>query len=100
MILTIFCCHYSYELDDGSKATQDGVLKHINAEHDGEAIQGQFSFVADDGESYAVSYTADENGYRPMGAHLPTPPPVPESVIKTLKYLQEHPYTPPVDKKH
>ncbi|XP_039957924.1 endocuticle structural glycoprotein SgAbd-3 [Bactrocera tryoni] len=86
--------HYHYELGDGSKASQDGVLKKVDAEHDGESIEGKFAFVADDGKEYLVSYIADENGYQPVGAHLPTPPPVPESVLKTLKYLEEHPYNP------
>ncbi|XP_037943947.1 endocuticle structural glycoprotein SgAbd-3 [Teleopsis dalmanni] len=92
--------HYHYELGDGSKATQDGVLKHVDADHDGEAIEGKFAYISDDGKEYVVSYTADENGYRPVGAHLPTPPPIPESVLKTLKYLEEHPYHPPENKKH
>ncbi|XP_058976596.1 endocuticle structural glycoprotein SgAbd-3-like [Musca domestica] len=91
--------HYHYELGDGSKATQDGILKHVDDSHEGEAIQGRFAFVSDDGEEYSISYTADENGYRPVGAHLPTPPPIPESVLKTLKYLEEHPYNPENDQK-
>ncbi|XP_017002698.1 endocuticle structural glycoprotein SgAbd-3 [Drosophila takahashii] len=90
--------HYHYELKDGSKATQDGVLKTVNSEHDGESVNGKYSFVADDGETYVVSYTADENGYRPVGAHLPTPPPTPESVLKALEYIRLHPYTPPAGK--
>ncbi|XP_067631791.1 endocuticle structural glycoprotein SgAbd-3 [Eurosta solidaginis] len=86
--------HYHYELDDGSKATQNGVLKPVEGQFSGEAIQGNFAFVADDGKEYAIQYIADELGYRPVGAHLPTPPPVPESVLKSLKYLEEHPYNP------
>ncbi|XP_073811058.1 cuticular protein 49Af [Musca autumnalis] len=91
--------HYHYELADGSKATQDGILKQVDDTHEGEAIQGRFAFISDDGEEYSVSYTADENGYRPVGAHLPTPPPIPESVLKTLKYLEEHPYNPENEQK-
>ncbi|CAD7013191.1 endocuticle structural glycoprotein SgAbd-3 [Ceratitis capitata] len=86
--------HYHYELGDGSKASQDGVLKNVDPEHQGESIEGKFAFVGDDGKEYLVSYIADENGYQPIGDHLPTPPPVPESVLKTLKYLEEHPYNP------
>ncbi|XP_065369449.1 endocuticle structural glycoprotein SgAbd-3 [Calliphora vicina] len=92
--------HYHYELGDGSRATQDGVLKQVDAEHDGEAIEGRFAFIADDGHEYALSYTADENGYRPVGAHLPTPPPTPDSVLKTLQYLKEHPYHKPEGRKY
>ncbi|XP_011188635.1 endocuticle structural glycoprotein SgAbd-3 [Zeugodacus cucurbitae] len=86
--------HYHYELGDGSKASQDGFLKKVDTEHEGESIEGKFAFVADDGKEYLVTYIADENGYQPQGEHLPTPPPVPESVLKTLKYLEEHPYNP------
>uniref|UniRef100_A0A0A1XDW4 Endocuticle structural glycoprotein SgAbd-3 n=1 Tax=Zeugodacus cucurbitae TaxID=28588 RepID=A0A0A1XDW4_ZEUCU len=85
---------HSYELGDGSKASQDGFLKKVDTEHEGESIEGKFAFVADDGKEYLVTYIADENGYQPQGEHLPTPPPVPESVLKTLKYLEEHPYNP------
>ncbi|XP_064543630.1 endocuticle structural glycoprotein SgAbd-3 [Drosophila montana] len=85
---------YHYELLDGSKATQNGELKEIEKDQYGEAVKGHFSFAGDDGKEYAISYTADENGYRPVGDHLPTPPPTPESVLKTLKYLEEHPYKP------
>lgn len=66
----------------------------MDAEHAGESIEGKFAFIGDDGKEYLVSYIADENGYQPVGEHLPTPPPVPESVLKTLKYLEEHPYNP------
>ncbi|KAM8714044.1 hypothetical protein ACLKA7_014237 [Drosophila subpalustris] len=83
--------HSHYELRDGSKSTQEGVLKEVHSNVFGESIKGQYSFVADDGQEYAVSYIADENGFQPVGKHLPTPPPVPESVIKALQYIKDHP---------
>ncbi|KAI9583797.1 hypothetical protein GQX74_005545 [Glossina fuscipes] len=84
--------HYHYEQNDGSKVTQDGYQKHVEAEHDGQAMEGKFSFPADDGKLYTVTYTADENGFRAYGEHLPTPPPTPEAILKALKYIEEHAY--------
>jgi len=81
----------SVELRDGSKSSQEGVLKEVHANQYGESINGQYSFIGDDGQEYKVSYTADENGFRPVGAHLPTPPPTPESVLKALQYIKDHP---------
>lgn len=47
--------------------------------------QGGFSYTGDDGQVYSVSYTADEGGYQPKGDHLPTPPPIPEEILKSLE---------------
>lgn len=41
----------------------------------GESVKGGFSYKDDEGNTYSVQYTADENGYRPVGAHIPTIPP-------------------------
>ncbi|XP_047986197.1 uncharacterized protein LOC125226302 [Leguminivora glycinivorella] len=78
---------YSYEGGDGTKAFEAGELKTFDDETAGEAVSGGFSYTAKDGNEYSLSYTADENGYRPVGAHLPTPPPIPPAIARALAYL-------------
>ncbi|KAI8436108.1 hypothetical protein MSG28_004210, partial [Choristoneura fumiferana] len=43
--------------------------------------EGAFSYRAPDGQQISVSYTADENGFHPVGSHLPTPPPIPDAIL-------------------
>merc|ERR1712137_51753 len=49
--------------------------------------KGQFSYP-EGSVTYTVSWVADENGFHATGDHLPTPPPMPEHVVKLLADLR------------
>lgn len=70
---------YDFETSNGIRADASGVATN------GVQSQGSFSYKGDDGQDYSITYTADENGYQPRGAHLPTPPPIPEEILKALE---------------
>ncbi|XP_037962347.2 pupal cuticle protein 36 [Plutella xylostella] len=70
---------YDFETSNGIRADARGVATN------GVQSQGSFGYKGDDGQDYSITYTADENGYRPVGAHLPTPPPIPEAILKSLE---------------
>lgn len=55
--------------------SQEGELKKMmmktdeddeEEEHMGESVKGAYSFKDDEGKTYSITYTADENGYRPV----------------------------------
>ncbi|XP_034250035.1 larval cuticle protein 65Ag1-like [Thrips palmi] len=77
---------YEYETAHGIKAEARGVPSEAGPEGPAVAMQGSYSFVGDDGQTYAVTYVADQNGYQPQGAHLPTPPPIPEAILRSLEF--------------
>jgi len=67
---------FSFETEDGMKRSEAG--KHMES---GGMIQtGSWEYVGPDGKIYKVSYIADENGFRPTGDHLPTPPALPPAL--------------------
>ncbi|CAG9127509.1 unnamed protein product [Plutella xylostella] len=70
---------YSFETSNGISAEESGVATN------GVMAQGAFAYTGDDGQSYRVTYTADENGYQPRGDHLPTPPPIPEEILRSIE---------------
>ncbi|KAJ0179907.1 hypothetical protein K1T71_004498 [Dendrolimus kikuchii] len=78
---------YGYESGDGTKAFGKGELRRFSDNSTGEAVQGSFSYKDKEGNNYSLTYTADENGYRPVGDHLPTPPPLPPAIERALRYL-------------
>ena len=41
---------------------------------------GSWEYLGPDGKIYKVEFTADENGFRPFGEHLPTPPALPAAL--------------------
>ncbi|XP_011877872.1 PREDICTED: cuticle protein CP14.6-like isoform X2 [Vollenhovia emeryi] len=83
--------NYSYETGNGIQVQEEGHLN--NAGTDSEALEahGSYSYTGDDGQTYHVSYIANENGFQPEGAHLPIAPPVPPHVLRALQYIAEHP---------
>ncbi|XP_061384885.1 endocuticle structural glycoprotein SgAbd-8-like isoform X2 [Danaus plexippus] len=50
-------------------------------------IEGQYQYIAPDGQVIRVLYTADEFGFHPTGDHLPTPPPIPPQIQRALDYV-------------
>lgn len=50
-----------------------------------ESVSGSFSYTGSDGVQYSITYTADENGFHPQGAHLPTPPPIPPEIQRGVE---------------
>lgn len=74
---------YSYETGNGIKAQDEGSLKSVQVQKpDGSGTEqaqalvrtGSFSYPAPDGTNIQLTYTADENGFHPEGAHLPVAP--------------------------
>ncbi|KAH0956620.1 hypothetical protein HN011_005616 [Eciton burchellii] len=82
---------YSYETANGIQAQEEGHLKNIGTEQEALEAQGSFSYTDNDGQVYQITYVANENGFQPEGAHLPTAPPVPPLIERALRYIAEHP---------
>ncbi|XP_017058894.1 pupal cuticle protein Edg-78E-like [Drosophila ficusphila] len=75
--------NYQYETSNGIAAQESGI--------GGNHAQGGFSWYSPEGELVQISYLADENGYQPQGNLLPTPPPIPAAILKSLEYIRTHP---------
>ncbi|CAH1104633.1 unnamed protein product, partial [Psylliodes chrysocephalus] len=81
---------YSYSTGDGQQVQAQGYLKNAgNKGTEAEVIQGSYSYTSPDGTPITVTYIADEFGFRAEGAHLPTPPPIPEAIQKSLALIAQ-----------
>ena len=79
----------SFEGENGIVVSESGVQKQLGPkpEDSGTVSQGKFSYP-EDGVTYTITWVADENGFQATGDHLPTPPPMPEHVVKLLADLK------------
>lgn len=82
--------NYAYSTANGISAQEQGYLKNAGSANEAEVAQGSYSYTAPDGQQISVTYTADENGFHPQGAHLPTPPPIPDAILRSLQYNRAH----------
>lgn len=83
--------NFSYETDNGIAVQESGALRQAGSGV-AEAVQGSYSYVSPEGEHVSVNYVADENGYHAEGSHIPTPPPIPEAIARSLAWIAAHPY--------
>ncbi|XP_012544117.1 cuticular protein RR-1 motif 6 isoform X1 [Bombyx mori] len=90
--------HWTYETENGIVADETGGLKNPQDENPIPSVQGRVSWTAPDGQLVEIQYVADENGYQPQGSFIPTPPPIPEAIVRALQYIQDHP--PPATQKN
>ncbi|KPJ14975.1 Larval cuticle protein LCP-17 [Papilio machaon] len=85
---------WAIETENGISAQESGALKNPQSENAAQTAQGQARWTAPNGEVIELQYTADENGYQAQGSHLPTPPPIPEAILKALEYIRANPPPP------
>merc|ERR1712035_77827 len=80
---------FSYEAENGISVSESGKQKQFGdkPEDAGTVSQGKYS-SPEDSVTYTVTWVADENGFQATGDHLPTPPPMPEHVVKLLNDLR------------
>ncbi|XP_014208514.1 endocuticle structural glycoprotein SgAbd-2, partial [Copidosoma floridanum] len=80
---------FAYETEGGILQSEMGSRKYEGTDSETQLIQGSVQYNDPNGEPVVFSYTADEYGTRVVGSHVPTPPPIPESVANKLLGFQE-----------
>ncbi|XP_017043015.1 pupal cuticle protein Edg-78E [Drosophila ficusphila] len=76
---------YAYDIQQASglQIQEEGQAGHY--------ARGSYSYTSPEGVPVQVVYTADENGFHPQSDLLPTPPPIPEEILRSIRFIQEHP---------
>ncbi|XP_067000880.2 flexible cuticle protein 12 [Anabrus simplex] len=62
---------WNYRTSDGKTHQESGTINNVGTENEAIAVRGSYSWVAPSGETYTITYVADENGFQPQGAHIP-----------------------------
>ncbi|KAL4717963.1 hypothetical protein ACJJTC_013002 [Scirpophaga incertulas] len=82
---------FSYDTPTGISAHENGSPRAQGPDGPAVTAEGGFSFRTPEGQQVSLTYTADENGFHPVGSHLPTPPPIPEAILRSIEFNKQHP---------
>lgn len=81
---------FSYETANGIKNQEQGTIKNLgHRDLESSSIAGSSTYTSPEGIPISLTYYADENGFHAEGAHLPTPPPIPQDILKSLAYNEQ-----------
>lgn len=82
---------FGYESANGIQVVEHGQVKNEGQKDEANVAEGFYAYKGDDGKEYSVQYIADENGFRAVGDHLPTPVPLPEENQKLIAEVYARP---------
>ncbi|XP_043273076.1 endocuticle structural glycoprotein SgAbd-4-like [Venturia canescens] len=82
---------WQYESGNGIKAEEEGSLANAGSENEAIQAKGSFSYKDDQGKEISLTYTANEEGFQPVGDHLPVAPEIPPLIQKALEWNAAHP---------
>ncbi|KAJ8920788.1 hypothetical protein NQ315_004929 [Exocentrus adspersus] len=82
---------FAFETQNGIAVQESGALGPAGPEGPAIAATGSYQYTSPEGLPVQISYRADENGFQPIGNVLPTPPPIPEAILRSLEYNAAHP---------
>lgn len=68
--MVLFYINFRYATSNNIQADESGELRQ-GPEGAYLVKRGSYSFTGPDGVQYTVTYTADENGFKAEGAHIP-----------------------------
>merc|ERR1712117_465688 len=84
---------YAFETENEISQSAEGSLKEVDGANV-VVMEGSYSYVGDDGNTWTVDWYADETGYHPSAPHLPVPveplfPEIKAAVEAQLRFAAE-----------
>lgn len=80
--------HYKYETENKIFGEERGIPVGNGDEAD-VAATGYYKYTGPDNIIYTVNYHAGEEGFVAEAIHIPTPPPIPDLILRALKYQRD-----------